>query len=238
MKEIKKKIAEILMLDDNHLETGDKTTSDLIETFDEFDYEEIYSDIYVLVHNIDDFYGEVSTPKAALLLESFLLESMVLLKKDPEVIVVESGDDFLRATSFTPDGESVMHVLENVVLINTMIELYNEALTELEVPVIDAGIGMAAFPKMEMEKHAHTEESEEEHDHDHDLDYAIDFNETAMLLAEYANSEELEPIVINDMAYEMLKEIDKEFITGHLERALRPIEEIIVYHGNIIADEN
>ncbi len=231
MKEIKKKIADILMLDDNKLEIGDKQTDEMIETYDEYDYEEIYSDIYVLVHNIDDFYGETSLPKAALLLESFLLEAMVLLKKDPEVIVVASGDDFIKSTSYTPDGESVMHSLENVVLINTMLGYYNEALNELEVPLIDAGIGLVAFPRSE-------EDADQEHIHDFAPDYGVDHNETAMLLAEYANGDELEVIVINDMAFEMLKEVDKEFITKHLEKALKPIEEFVVYHGNIIAEDN
>ncbi len=236
MREIKKKIAEILMSTEETFPTEPTTENEMIETFDEYEFEEIYTDIYVSIRNMEDFYGDDSRPKAALLLESFLLESMVLLKKDPEVIVVESGDYFLKSTSFTPDGEGVLHAFENVVLINSMLELYNLALTELEYAHIDAGIGMVAFPKEEIsccqgdEECTCLEQDEED-------DYGIDFHNTALKLSMHANTEEIEPIVVNDMAYEMLQEVDQPFFSSNLQRVSELVEDLVVYHGNIVTEE-
>ncbi len=235
MKEIKKKIAEILMSTEEVTQTEPTSDNEMIETFDEYEFEEIYTDIYLSIRNMEDFYGDDSRPKAALLLESFLLESMVLLKKDPEVIVVESGDYFLKSTSFTPDGEGVLHAFENVVLINSMLELYNLALTELEYAHIDAGIGMVAFPREELsccqgDEECDCQDCEEE-------DYGIDFHNTALKLSMHANTDEIEPIVVNDMAYEMLQEVDQLFFSTNLERVLELVEDLVVYHGNIVTED-
>jgi hypothetical protein len=238
---------------------------EMVEAYDEFEMEELYTDIYVLVRNIDEFYGENASPKAALLLESFLLESMVLLKKDPENIVVESGEFYVKATSFTPDGEVVLSVFEDVVLINSMIEYYNDALANNEFPQMEIGIGFATFVKEDLleedeecdtddescschnhdETEEHTchcsddEECECGHDHyndEEDEDYGIDFNNTALQLAELANSDDLDPIVINDLAYDMLVEVDQTFFESHLE-AVSLEDDFVVYHGNIVVEE-
>lgn len=240
MNEIKQKIIQILASVQEPDISEATPQEELIETYDEYEYEELYSELYILIRNIEDFYGDHSNPKAALLVESFLLEAMVLLKKDPEVIVVESGDFFVKSTSFTPDGEGVMHLFENVVIINSMIELYNQALSENTLEVMDIGIGMVTFPK---------EEFEHDHDHDHEncdghclteeseYDYGIDLNNTAMKLALMANSDELDPIVINDMAYELLQDVDPNFFTEHLQKFVVESGELVVYHGNIVTEE-
>jgi len=188
-----------------------------------------------MVHNIDDFYGVQSHPKAALLLESFLLESLVLLKRNPEVVVVESGDDYVRATSFTPDGEAVVHLFEDVVLMNTMLELYNQALMGSGLETIDIGIGMATFPRMSPPETDYV--MDDRLDASLDEEWGIDFNNTAMRLALIANSEAFDVIIINDMAYDMMEDVDKEFFTSHLEASVIAEEEMTIYHGNIVANE-
>jgi len=237
MKDIKQKIAEILLMSEEQPAPEEVSPGEMIETYDEYEFEEIYTDIYVEIRNMEDFYGDKSHLKVALLLESFLLESMVLLKKDPEVIVVESGDDFLRSTSFTPVEEGVLRTFENVVIINSMLELYNQALSELEFTAIDAGIAMVSFPKEEI--HCEIDETEGEcaHDHGGEAEYGIDLNYTAMKLVGYAGTEEIEPILVNDMAYDMLQEVDKAFFSSNLEKVPVLIEDLVVYQGNIVTEE-
>ncbi len=234
MKDIRQKIAEILGREEDLSEFDPASADDMVETYDEYEYEELYSDLYVMVKNIDDFYGTHSHPKAASLLESFLLEAMVLLKEDPEVIVVESGDFFVRSTSYTPDAEAVMHLFENVVMINSMAELYNQALQDVELEPMAIGIGLVTFPREVI-----NEEFEEERQPGSDIefDYGIDFNNTAMKLAIIANSEEIEPIIVNDMAYDMLIDIDKAFFETNLAKDFLEDEELTVYHGNIVTDD-
>jgi hypothetical protein len=234
MSDIRKKINEILLADVDQA-TSTPASATMVETFAEYDYEELYTDIFVMVHNIDDFYGDQSHPKAALLLESFLLESLVLLKRDPEVVVVESGDDYVRATSFTPDGEAVVHLFEDVVLMNTMLELYNQALMGSGLETIDIGIGMATFPRMTPPESDFGVDDRD--DAPLDEEWGIDFNNTAMRLALIANSEAFDVIIINDMAYDMMEDVDKEFFTSHLEASVIAEEEMTIYHGNIVANE-
>jgi hypothetical protein len=234
MNDIRAKIATILSQEDDLTEITPSTADDLIETYDEYDYEELYTDLYVMIKNIEDFYGDNSHPKAAALLESFLLETLILLKEDPEVIVVESGDFFCRSTSYTPDGEAVMHLFENVVWINSIAELYNQALVEVGLIPMQIGIGVVTFPREAISEEL---EGERHPGSDIEFDYGVDFNNTAMRLAIIANTKDQEPIVVNDMAYDMLLEIDKNFFEENLEKAYLKEEEMTVFHGNIVTDD-
>lgn len=232
--DIRAKIAEILNKEEDLGEFSANAKEDLIETYDEYDYEELYTDIYVMVKNIEDFYGDHSHPKAAALLESFLLETMVLLKEDPEVIVVESGDFFCRSTSYTPDSEAVMHLFENVVWINSMAELYNQALIDVELTPMDLGIGVVTFPREAISPEL---EENRQPGSDIEFDYGIDFQNTAMKLAIIANTEGRESIIVNDMAYDFLLEVDKAFFEANLDKDYLKDEEMTVFHGNIVTDD-
>jgi len=234
MNDIRAKIAAILNKEEDLSDFSTPAKEDLIETYDEYEYEELYTDIYVMIKNIEDFYGDHSHPKAAALLESFLLETMVLLKEDPEVIVVESGDFFCRSTSYTPDSDAVMHLFENVVWINSMAELYNQALTDVELMPMDLGIGVVTFPR----EIINDELEEERHPgSDIEFDYGIDFQNTAMKLAIIANTEGRETIVVNDMTYDFLLEVDKSFFEENLSKDYLKEEEMTVFHGNIVTDD-
>jgi hypothetical protein len=234
MQEIRKKIAEILLSEEDVL-PDETAPEEMVEAYDGYEYEELYSDLYVIIRNMEDYYGTHSRPKAALLLESFLLESMVLLKKDPEVILVESGDYFVKATSYTPDGEGVLRLFENVVLINSMAELYNQALVEYDLPAMEYGIGLATIPA---EAEPETESTEPLTFADQDeLTLLSDPSGTAFKFASMANTDEYEPIIINDMAYELLLEIDQPFFEENLVKAMLEEEDMVIYHGNIISDE-
>ncbi|MGI6392120.1 MAG: hypothetical protein ACOX16_00700 [Candidatus Izemoplasmatales bacterium] len=234
MTDIRAKIAEILNKEEDFTDEFAVPKDDLIETHGEYEYEELYSDIYVIIKNIEDFYGDHSHPKAAALLESFLLETMIVLKEDPEVIVVESGDFFCRSTSFTPDSKAVMHLFENVVWINSMAELYNQALTDVGLLPMELGIGVVTFPR-----EAINEELEEERypGSDIEFDYGIDFQNTAMKLAIIANTEGRETIIVNDMAYDFLLEVDRAFFEENLVKEYLKEEEMTVFHGNIVTDD-
>lgn len=239
MKDIIEKISSILLEEDvQNPEDGDYVGSE------EFDLEEIYSDVFVRIRNMDEFYNPSAPYKASLLLESFLLETMVLLKKNPENIIVESGEFYVKATSFTPDGFVLLNVFEDVVLINTMVEVYNEALEMNHLPTMDVGIGVASFYKEDLFEHEHDHEHEhdescEMHDHDHEedeFDYGIDLYNTASYLSEFAGSDEIEPILVNEMANELLKESDQEFFGEHLSQ-IEINDELIAYQGNIVSEE-
>jgi len=245
VKDIIEKINQILS-SESYEQPLVASEDEMVESYEELEFDEFYSDIYILVRNIDEFYGVSSDQKAAELLESFLLETMILLKKNPENIVVESGEFYVKATSFTPDGEVLMSVFEDAVIINTMIGDYNDALAQNEFPRMDIGIGIASFVKEELEEEEHVcecgdddEECSCGHDHHHEedeFDYGIDFNNTASQLSEIAGAGELDPIVINDFAFELLSAVHSDFFNSHLEQ-VELDDEITVYHGNIISEE-
>lgn len=239
MKEIIEKINHILSTD-SFEEPLVLNEEEMVETYEEFEFNEFYSDIYIQIRNIDEFYGLNANQKSAELLESFLLETMVLLKKNPENIVVESGEYYVKATSFTPDGEILISVFEDAVIINTMIGHYNEALSENDFPRMDVGIGLASFIKEDFdEEHECDCEDGEECDCNHedvDFEYGIDFNNTASQLSEIAGTNGLDPIVLNDFAYGMLIDVSQEFFESHLQETQLE-DEITVYHGNIISED-
>jgi len=253
VKEIKDKINAILSSTEAEMFLEDEG---LVEVGEDFEVEELYTDIYVLIKNIDEYYGGDASYKAALLLESFLLETMVLLKKNPEVVIVESGDFFAKATAFSPTGEEVFSVFEDAVIINSMLEVYNQALSENGFPQMEVGIGVATFVKEELE-HDHDHEVCEcesgecdcdnedgegctcGHDHLHneedELEYGIDFDNTASMLSELGNNGEFDPIVVNDIAYGLLVSVEEEFFEEHLDEV--ELEEgYSVYHGNIVRE--
>jgi len=255
VKEIKDKINAILSSTDEEMFLEDES---FVEVSEDFEVEELYTDIYVLIKNIDEYYGGDASYKAALLLESFLLETMVLLKKNPEVVIVESGDFFAKATAFSPTGEEVFSVFEDAVIINSMLEVYNQALSENGFPQMEVGIGVATFVKEELEhnhNHDHdvcecesgecdcdNEEGEgcscghDHHDEEDELEYGIDFDNTASMLAELGNNGEFDPIVVNDIAYGLLVSVEEEFFEEHLDEV--ELEEgYSVYHGNIVREE-
>lgn len=232
MLEIRKKIAEILLSEDESFPSDQYVAEEMVEASDHFDYEELYSDLYVTIRNMEDFYGDKSQPKAALLLESFLLEAMILLKKDPEVFLVESGDYYVKGSGYTPDGEAVLRLFENVVIINSMAELYNQGLTEYGLPAMEFGIGIATYPEME------TDETDLMNVEPHEHDETNDPHEIAYQLASFGNTELFEPIIVNELAYEMLQDVDRPFFEANLVKAEIKELDIVIYHGNIVTDDS
>jgi hypothetical protein len=256
MKEILKKIQAVL-------ESPSEETNDYPFTPEMFDpkldeeYGELYTDLYVLVRNIDDFFGEGSKPKALDLVDSFVLEAMIELKKNPDVIRVESGDDYVKATAYTPDGETAGFLFDSAVQINTMLEIYNKTLAENDMIRIEAGIGLATFSgnsdlaeeacHCDEEGHECTcgEDDDECHCADNPLSslefaYATDFNNTALDLATMANSDELDPLVINETMYSLMSDSEqlKDFLDRNLEKVVFEGEDFSVFHGNIVSDED
>lgn len=247
MKEFLNKIHQILVeeIDEFPVPTDDL---EVLDSDEEVEFDEYYTDHYVLVRNLDAFYGPDKSVKAAMLLESFLLESMIHLKKNPENIVVESGEFYVKATAFTPDGDVLLSVFEDAVVVNTMAEYYNQALVENGYPRMDIGIGFATFVKQELDEHDHDHDHEEghvcddetcscHHDHeDNELEYGIDFANTASQLASIAGQDGLEPIMLNELAYEMLLEVEHDFFEAHLE-GITLEDDTVVYHGNIVSED-
>lgn len=163
MKEILTKIQTIL--ETPAIETPDRSPSpEAIDSEMAQEYGELYTDLYVLVRNIDDFFGEGTDPKALDLVDSFLLESLILLKKNHDIIRVESGDDYVKATAYTPDADTAGYLFDSAVQINTMLELYNKALAENSMIRMETGIGLATFPgHSELEEEAGEHEGHECH---------------------------------------------------------------------------
>jgi hypothetical protein len=259
MKEIEKKIQ--MILETPIEETQEPAYSpDLAEAELEGEFGELYTDLYVLIKNIDDFFGAEAKVKALELADSFLLESLILLKKNPDVIRVESGDDFVKATAYTPEGATAGFLFDCAVQINTMLEVYNKTLAENEMTRIEAGIGMATFPgNPELEDECECDEEHEctcgqEHSEDDtdeegcqsgrrlsnlEFGYATDFENQALDLATIANSDELDPIVIDETLYSLMSDSEqlKEFLDHNLEKVIFEGENFSIFHGNIISEE-
>lgn len=253
MKEILQKIQSILESPLSEIPEH-RPNPDQLDSEVEGEYGELYSDLYVLIRNIDDFFGEDINPKALDLVDSFLVEALVLLKKNHDVIKVESGDDYVKATAYTPDAETASFLFDSAVQINTMLELYNRTLGENEMPRMEAGIGLATFPANDLGETGECEcgnEAEGEecacgcHEGGHpdlsalEFAYATDFGNTALNLATLANSQDLDPIVINEDLYSLMSDSDplKAFLDKNMEKVVFEGEDFSVFHGNIVADE-
>ncbi len=238
MKDIRDRIRSILMEGPTREYKELPKEAERYEAADDFETEDVYGDLYLLVRNVDDFYGPRSEPKAARLLESFLLESLVVVKSDPEVLFVESGDDYVKATAFAPDGETAVELFDDAVEINTMLELYNDALAENGFPQIEAGIGLAAFQDEQGETYPDAENvtigGEEAYE------YAYDSRQLALRLAEFANNGEFDPIVMDEAYYGILADIDEEkkFLDENMQKIVFEGEDFAVFHGNIIVEED
>jgi len=255
MKEILKKIQTILESPIGE-QPDHPWNPDAIDAQMEGEFGELYTDLYVLIRNINDYFAEGANPKALDLVDSFLLESIVLLKKNHDIIRVESGDDYVKATAYTPDGESAGYVFDSAVQVNTILELYNRTLGENGMPRMEAGIGLATFPANDLgeEGECECEEGEECHcgEEGHDCGcheesalsalefaYATDFSNTAMELASIANSADLDPIVLNESLYSLMSDSEqlKDFLAQNLEKVIFEGENVSVFHGNIVSDE-
>lgn len=258
MKEIEKKIQ--IILETPIEDTQEPAFSpDLAQAELEGEFGELYTDLYVLIQNIDDFFGAETKVKALELVDSFLLESLILLKKNPDVIRVESGDDFVKATAYTPEGTTAGFLFDCAVQINTMLEIYNKTLAENEMTRIEAGIGMATFPgNPELEECECGEEHECTCEHESieedgddegclnsqrisnlEFGYATDFENQALDLATIANSNELDPIVIDESLYSLMSDSEqlKEFLDHNLEKVIFEGENFSIFHGNIVSEE-
>jgi len=239
IKEIRTKIRSILDEESNREYHEPSHNADRYVPDDDFEPSEFYADLYLLVKNVDDFYGPRSEPKAARLLESFILESLVVCKSDPEVMLVESGDDYVKATAFTPDGESAVELFDDAVDINTMLETYNLALAEAGYPQIEAGIGIAAFQETIADDELPDPDAMTIGEPQSGYDVAYDAREAALRLAELANDGELDPLVMDETFHDLLADLDEErrFLDQNMRRMLFEGEDLAVYHGNIVADD-
>jgi hypothetical protein len=224
---------------------------ELIEAFDDLEYEDIYTDMYIYVKNLQDFYNVEVDSRATDLLESFLLETLVQLKQNPEVTLVISSPSHVKAIAFTPEGESAAYLLDDAVTINSMLEIYNDALAQNSMPQIEIGIGLASYQSDIHECHSncecnHEEDSQSEchHDceceHEHGISKSLDNqNNLAEYLANVANNGELDPIVINEGFYGLISDLEteKSFIDQNFQRFTIESDDLIVFHGNIVLEE-
>jgi hypothetical protein len=154
MEHIKSKIQEIL--DTPEYEIQEDVLFESSEDEEE-DYQELYTDVYVAIHNADDFYTLGSSAVANRLINSFLLEVTTLLRANLDTVYIESGIDFVKATISTPDGEIASYVLEDAIQVNTMIDLYNDALADNDLLRMDVGIGISTYEPID-EDHDYEEE--------------------------------------------------------------------------------
>ncbi|MDP3130755.1 MAG: hypothetical protein Q8N15_05470 [Bacillota bacterium] len=239
MKDTKSKIRLILAEDPIREYHETSREADRYMPVDDFEPSEFYADLYLLVKNVDAFYGPRSEPKAARLLESFILESLVVCKNDPEVMLVESGDDYVKATAFTPDGESGVELFDDAVDINSMLETYNLALAENGYPQIEAGIGLAAFQERVADDELPDPDDVAIGEPQSGYDVAYDGRELAIRLAELANGGEFDPIVMDETFYGILADLDdeKRFLDENMRKVDFEGEDFAVYHGNIVLDE-
>ena len=191
--------------------------------------EPTYAEIFLMINNIESFYGTGAQPKASMLLESFLLESMIGLKKNPENIVVESGEYYVRSIAFTPTPRVGWTVFEEIVLINTMLDLYNQGLAKKKMPLIEGGIAFSVYKHDGTETHHH-----EEHTHDHHHEDIKDPDQTAGSLAVLSVSEVL-PMRLSGDAYKFLSRYDEDTMKRLFEKT--KWDDVVVYDGDVISEE-
>ena len=244
-----------------------KTTPPKIEMVEEFgdvDYDDIFTDLYVTVKNLHEFYNLEVDFKATQLLESFLLETLILLKQNPEVTLVTSSPSHVKATAFTPEGESAAFVFDDAVSINSMLEIYNDALAQNNLPQIEAGIGVSSYQSLRDEHgcccgndsececgndsdcDCDSEDHEcdcEEHEcscghHDSD-DFIEDIDNLAEKLALIANTDDFDPIVMNEGFYGLISDLEEEktFIDSNFQKVIIEADDLTIFHGNIVLEE-
>lgn len=236
---------------------------DMIEEFGDVDYDDIFTDLYITVKNLYDFYNPEVDIKATQLLESFLLETLVLLKQNPEVTLVSSSPSHVKATAFTPEGESAAFMFDDAVSINSMLEIYNDALAQNNLPQIEAGIGVSSYQslrdshecccegdsKCECGEDSECECSEDNdcacddhecscHHNDSD-DFIEDVDNLAEKLALIANTDEFDPIVMNEGFYGLISDLEEEktFIDSNFQKVIIEADDLTIFHGNIILEE-
>lgn len=218
---IRRKIDDIL---NENMPAGDEREHDDVMP----EGEPIHLEIFVMINNIEAFYGPGAQPISARLLESFLLETMIGLKKNPDNIIVESGDYYVRSVAFTPTPEVAWMMLEDAVIINTMLDEYNRGLGKEQLPLMACGIGLSVYP-------AHIDDQDEHGDgeHDHGDDFS-DPNDVARSLASFSVDEVL-PMRLSGEAHDFLKRHDSEA----MERLFETTETDcgIVYDGDVISEE-
>jgi len=233
-----------------------KTTPPKIEMVEEFgdvDYDDIFTDLFVSVKNLHDFYNAEVDYKATQLLESFLLETLVLLKQNPEVTLVTSSPSHVKATAFTPEGESAAYMFDDAVSINSMLEIYNDALAQNNLPQIEAGIGVSSYQSLQEDHQCccgNEGECEEESEcdcgegecgcHSDESDEFIeDVDNLAEKLSEIANTFDFDPIVMNEGFYGLISDLEEEktFIDSNFQKVIIESNNITVFHGNIVLEE-
>ncbi len=226
---------------------------EMTESFNDTEYDDIFTDLYLSIRNIEAFYHPEMDEKASLLLESFILESMIVLKENPEVSWVTSGPNYVKATAFTPDSETASYLLENAIAINTMLGLYNDALAENGMPQIDGGIGLYSF-QSELASHECgcegcgdegcecDECGDEGCGCDHEEETGLDIhneNPFAELLANEANSDTYDPMILNEGFYGLVSDFlsDKVMLDEHFKKTTIELLDLVIYHGNVVIEE-
>lgn len=245
---------------------------EMIEEFGDVDYDDIFTDIYLTIKNLHEFYNQEIDIRATHLLESFMLESLVLLKQNPDITLVSSGPYYVKATAFTPEGDTATSIFNDAVEINSMLEIYNDALSENNFPIIDAGIGVSSYQSLQEEHHCCCEEDDEcdcncncendecdcESDEEHQCDcqhddleehhcccqdesddFISDVDNMVERLADLANTEGIDSIVVNEGFYGLISDIEevREFFDSNFQKVVLEDEDIVFYHSNIVLDE-
>jgi hypothetical protein len=171
MHEIKARIQEIL----DSMNEAD-LDNDIVEEQnldDQDEYPETHAVVYVSIHNADGYYLLGSSPLGNRLINGFLLEATTLLRGDIDTIYVESGIDFVKATMSCPDPETASYLLEDAAQINTIADLFNDALEENGLPRMEVGIAVSLFEP----EHVHDDSEYCEGDDCEDADEPCDCGE-------------------------------------------------------------
>jgi len=238
---------------------------EMVEEYGDVDYDDIFTDVFILIKNLYDFYNQDVDFRATQLLESFLLESLILLKQNPDITLVTSSPSHVKATAFTPEGDTATSIFNDAVEINSMLEIYNDALLENNLPKIEAGIGLSSYQSLQEEHHCHCESDEDHqcncgsddnhdcecenddsdehscgcHHHDDSDDFITDSDNLAERLALIANTEGIDSIVVNEGFYGLVSDIVeiRTFFDDNFQKVVIEEEDIVIYHSNIVIDE-
>lgn len=155
-------------------------------------------------------------------------------------------------------------MFDDAVSINSMLEIYNDALAQNNLPQIEAGIGVSSYQSLRDEHgcccgndsececgndsdcDCDSEDHEcdcEEHEcscghHDSD-DFIEDIDNLAEKLALIANTDDFDPIVMNEGFYGLISDLEEEktFIDSNFQKVIIEADDLTIFHGNIVLEE-
>ncbi|TKJ90724.1 adenylate cyclase [Paenibacillus sp. CFBP13512] len=194
-KERKAKVEEIL---DNtkSVEEVDKFPRDQDFTYSN-GYKAWASAIFVDLRDSTSLFSNEDEVKVAKVVRGFTSEIIEILKKDAndtELKEIGIRGDCVYAVYSTPKKADIQDVADRAIYINTYMKMLNKLLVARALPIIKAGIGLAAHPTLAVKAGRHSSGV-------HNLVWVGKSVASALKLSDLGNKNNISPIVMSDDFY-------------------------------------